>query len=97
MSSTLLPVMRCLTCFSLLLLAVSAVSAEDIVFPPDAGVVDVSKAPYFAKGDGKTDDTDAIQQALFDHPASDKIVYLPDGTYLVSASLRWAGHEDNER
>ncbi len=89
--------MRCLTCFSLLLLAVSAVSAEDIVFPPDAGVVDVSKAPYFAKGDGKTDDTDAIQQALLDHPASDKIVYLPDGTYLVSASLRWAGHEDSER
>ena len=81
----------------LLLLCALAVCAEDIVFPPDAGVVDVTKTPYFAKGDGKTDDTEAIQQALLDHPAANKIIYLPDGTYLVSAALRWPGHEDSEK
>jgi hypothetical protein len=72
------------------------VRAEDIVFPPDAGVVDVTKAPYFAKGDGKTDDTEAIQQALLEHPHTNAIIYLPNGTYLVSGSLQWPGNEDDE-
>jgi hypothetical protein len=54
------------------------------VFPADAGVVDVTRAPYRAKGDGHTDDTRAIQQALDDHPSSDKIIYLPNGTYVIS-------------
>ncbi len=63
--------------------------AENCTFPPDAGVVDVTKAPYFAKGDGVTDDTAAIQQALDDHPNQGAIVYLPNGVYLVSDTLRW--------
>ncbi len=74
-----------------------AARAEDIVFPPDAGVIDVTQSPYFAKGDGQTDDTEAIQQALLEHPNGNRIIYLPNGTYLVSSSLRWPGGEDEEQ
>ena len=81
--------------FRLLPLALAA-RAEDIVFPPDAGVVDVTQAPYYAKGDGQTDDTEAIQQALLEHPHANAIIYLPNGTYLVSASLEWPGDKDGE-
>ncbi len=63
--------------------------AENIVYPTDAGIVDVTKAPYFAKGDGKADDTAAIQRALDDHPNQGAIVYLPNGIYLISDTLHW--------
>jgi hypothetical protein len=63
--------------------------AENIVFPADAGVIDVTKAPYNARGDGKTDDTLAIQQALSQFPNANKIIYLPNGTYLISDTLKW--------
>ncbi len=65
------------------------VLGEDIRFPKDSGVIDVTKAPYFAKGDGKTDDTEAIQQALLEHPNQNRIIYLPNGTYLISNPLHW--------
>jgi hypothetical protein len=63
--------------------------AEDIRFPEDAGVVDVTKPPYSAVGDGKTDCTAAIQKALDDHPNAGAIIYLPHGTYLISKTLKW--------
>lgn len=66
--------------------------AENIVFPANAGVIDVTAAPYNAKGDGVADDTQAIQQALRDYPAKGTIIYLPNGTYLISRPLRW-GHD----
>ncbi|KAK8070332.1 glycoside hydrolase family 55 protein [Apiospora phragmitis] len=53
---------------------------------------------YGAKGDGKTDDTEAINKALGDQNRCGKncgastvkpaIVYFPDGTYLVSSPLK---------
>ncbi len=70
--------------------------AEDIRFPADAGVIDVTRAPYFARGDGKTDDSEALQQALLDHPNGNRIIYLPNGTYLVSIPLRWPGGPDEQ-
>lgn len=63
--------------------------AENIVFPPDAGVVNVKQAPYNAHGDGVHDDTAAIQQAISDTLNGSKIVYLPNGTYRVSDRLQW--------
>ena len=67
--------------------------AENVVYPADAGVIDVTKAPYFAKGDGRTDDTAAIQNALDDHPSQGAIVYLPNGVYRVTDTLHWPhGH-----
>lgn len=66
---------------------------ENITFPADM-VVDVTLAPYSAKGDGSTDDTAAIQQAIDDHPSLGAIIYLPNGIYLVSDTLRWSGGPD---
>lgn len=63
--------------------------AETMTFPKDSGIVDVTQPPYNAEGNGKTDDTQAIQQALADHPNGNKIVYLPHGTYIISNTLRW--------
>ena len=65
------------------------VTPENIVFPDDGGVINVKNSPYNAKGDGVSDDTIALQQALSDYPNKNKIIYLPIGTYLVSDQLQW--------
>ena len=67
---------------------------ENIVYPANSGIVDVTKAPYNAKGDGVTDDTAAIQKALDDNPNRQAIIYLPNGIYLVSDTLKWGGGDD---
>ncbi|MCU0979894.1 MAG: discoidin domain-containing protein [Pirellulaceae bacterium] len=66
---------------------------ENIVFPVNSGVIDVTAAPYNAKGDGTTDDTRAIQQALRDYADKGAIIYLPNGTYLISKTLRWGTNQ----
>ena len=68
--------------------------AENIVYPRDAGVIDITQAPYNARGDGQTDNTSVIQQALNDHTDSGTILYFPNGTYLISDELRFSegGH-----
>lgn len=63
--------------------------AENIVYPSDFGALNVTEAPYFAKGDGTTDDTAAIQRALDAHPSSGAIIYLPNGIYRISDTLHW--------
>ena len=67
--------------------------AENIVFPVNSGIIDVTAAPYNAQGDGKADDTRAIQQALRDYAAKGAIIYLPNGTYLISKTLRWGNNQ----
>lgn len=46
--------------------------------------IDVTQAPYFAKGDGQTMNTAALQQAFNDCGAGEE-VYFPAGTYLTGA------------
>ena len=41
------------------------------------------------EGDGRADDTAAIQKALDDHPSQGAIIYLPNGVYVVSDTLHW--------
>ena len=72
---------------ALLLFVPSALQAENIVYPADAGIVDVTRPPYNAKGDGQTDDTDALQRALNDYTGKRNILYLPNGTYRLSRTL----------
>lgn len=67
---------------------------RNISFPADSGVVDVSKPPYKAVGDGITDCTAALNQAFADHPNQGAIIYLPNGVYLVSNTVRWGGGSD---
>jgi hypothetical protein len=60
-------------------------------FPADVGWINV-KTDFGAKGDGKTDDTVAIQRALqsaasqYTRPLQ---IYFPKGTYLISDTLQW--------
>lgn len=55
--------------------------------PWEDGFLDITKQPYNARGDGVTDDTEAIQKAIDDAYASNLIVYFSEGTYLVSKQL----------
>jgi hypothetical protein len=71
----------------------SVVLETDHRFPASDRVIDVTKPPYEAKGDGKTDDTAALQKALFDSMGQHKIIYLPNGTYLVSDTLLWSNQD----
>ncbi len=66
-------------------------------FPASGSVIDVTQQPYGAKGDGKTDDTIAIQKALNDTMGLHKILYFPNGTYLVSATLNWTNKNTNRQ
>jgi Pectate lyase superfamily protein/Concanavalin A-like lectin/glucanases superfamily len=54
-------------------------------FHPESGVLD-ARAHFGAVGDGKHDDTAALQRAFSEAPPS-TTVYLPAGTYLVSGTL----------
>ncbi len=83
----------CFSVFTFLILSWFAEQAlfaqSSIVFPSHPNVIDVTRAPYSAKGDGVTDDTQAIQAAINDHVGQHHVLYFPRGTYLVSATLRW--------
>lgn len=62
---------------------------ENIIYPEDAGIIDVTQPPYNADPTGNKDATKAIQQALNDYISSNRTIYLPDGIYLVSNTLIW--------
>jgi hypothetical protein len=62
--------------------------ANAAILPPDSGAINVKDLG--AVGDGKTDDTEALQKALNDKT---KFIYLPNGTYLVCGTLKWGNPE----
>ena len=84
--------------FFLSFLCCLALSAyAQVEFPMGSDVVNVKEEPYNAKGDGKTDDTEAIQKALSDHPDGDYIIYLPHGIYKISSALTWPTADKPEK
>ncbi len=84
--------------FFLSFLCCLALSAyAQVEFPMGSDVVNVKEEPYNAKGDGKTDDTEAIQKALSDHPDGDFIIYLPHGIYKISSALTWPTADKPEK
>lgn len=74
-------------------------SQNNVFFPPDANVLDVTKAPFFADNTGTADVTAIIQAALDSAGFSGtkiNVVYLPNGIYLVSDELRWANKQTRD-
>ncbi len=66
-------------------------AADGIVFPNDSSVLDL-KRNFGAKGDGKTDDTAALQKAIEASSSRDggqgtRLLYLPNGIYRVTGTL----------
>jgi hypothetical protein len=53
-----------------------------------SGVANVKAAPYNARGDGRADDTDALQHAVNEH----EIVFLPKGYYRISRTIELKPH-----
>ena len=63
--------------------------AQRIVFPKDESVLN-AKTDCGAKGDGKTDDTAALQKGLDDScgiNGKSKVLYVPNGVYRVTQTL----------
>jgi hypothetical protein len=75
--------------------AFAPVAWSDVIYPPTAGVINVRESPYHARGDGITDDTEALQQALWENGHTNRIIYLPEGVYRISGTLRWSAVSDN--
>ena len=63
---------------------IKQLATETVAFARAKRRLDVTKAPYFAVGDGKTMNTAAIQKAI-DDCGKDECVYLPSGTFLTGA------------
>lgn len=59
----------------------------EVVFPNDPAVINV-RTEFHAKGDGKSDDTDALQKALEAGSGNPtRVVYIPNGTYRLTRGL----------
>ena len=63
---------------------VKSLANETVSFATAKNRIDITKAPYFAVGDGQTLNTQAIQQAI-DDCSKDECVYFPAGTFLTGA------------
>ena len=75
----------------------TAMPQESGRFPAASGVINVRRAPYLAKGDGISDDTAALQQAINDWQSTGRVIYLPPGVYLVSAPLKFTANTSSNR
>jgi hypothetical protein len=69
---------------------VNPAAAQLVEFPAASGLIDVTKPPYMAKGDGVTDNTAALKKAIADNsPGKSRTLYFPKGIYVVSDQLKW--------
>ena len=61
-------------------------SSENIVYPDDAGVIDVTRASYTAMPNEALE-APAIQRALSEHISGTHVFYFPNGIYDTGSSL----------
>jgi hypothetical protein len=80
-------------CIPMLMITASA-NAGEVVYPADAHIAKVSD--FGAKGDGVTDDTQAILRACRANDSSqdtnNRIVYLSNGASIVTGTLIMRGN-----
>ncbi len=69
--------------------AAIATPKENIAYPPNSGVINVTSPEYGAIPNDAKDDTEAIQKALSKFPNGSRVIYLPNGVYNISNSLHW--------
>ncbi|OUL28965.1 hypothetical protein BV372_24195 [Nostoc sp. T09] len=69
--------------------AVSAKPQEEIIYPQNASVINVTSPEFGAIPNDGQDDTQAIQKALSKFPSGGRFIYLPNGVYNISNSLHW--------
>ncbi|MBD2163724.1 hypothetical protein H6G04_04815 [Calothrix membranacea FACHB-236] len=62
---------------------------ENIIYPENAGIINVTSPEYGAIPNDSQDDTEAIQKALSKFPNARKTIYLPNGVYNISDCLHW--------
>lgn len=72
---------------ALAMAGVALADARPITFPADGGVLDVRN--FGGRPDDLEEDTAAIQQALDQHPAGNRIIHLPAGRWIVRDTLKW--------
>ena len=61
--------------------------AHSVVYPEGSGQFNVRD--FGATGDGETDDTAAFAKAIEAVDTHFQVIYVPDGTYLVSDRIAW--------
>ena len=71
-----------------------AAQAATTTFPSDAGLINITAAPYAADATGVQDSTWKIQRAIADHLGTTALIYFPAGTYKVSRTLDWMRKRD---
>jgi hypothetical protein len=71
---------------ALLLLVCGNLPAEEIVFPPNADIVDVVR-DYKIDNTGKTDVYPQLQKIFDECSGKFRVIYFPKGTYLIGGSL----------
>ncbi len=64
-------------------------------YPADAGIIDITKSPYNADKTGVADVTSIINKAFADYPNADRTFYFPEGTYLITNTLKFPGWPQN--
>lgn len=70
-------------------------SAHGMTIPQERGpVIDPMKSPYNATGDGRANDTDAVERAIGDLPSGGGVLNVAGGMFAVTGSFR-LGHRDH--